>query len=41
LENGKFFDFHIHYATQRYQDAGRKEESYAEGTDRYSTSEGR
>ena len=36
LENGKFFDFHIHYATQRYQDAGRKEESYAEGTDRYS-----
>ncbi len=23
LEKLKFFDFHVHYATQRYQDAGR------------------
>lgn len=40
LENIRFFDFHIHYATQRYQDAGRKEESYAEKTDRYSDIKG-
>lgn len=40
LENQKFFDFHIHYATQRYQDAGRKEESYAEETNRYSDIKG-
>ena len=36
LENVKFYDFHIHFATQRYQDEGRKEESYAEVADRYS-----
>lgn len=36
LEKRKFFDFHVHYATQRYQDAGRAEESYAEPSDRYS-----
>lgn len=41
LEKQKFFDFHVHYATQRYQDAaGRKEESYAEPTDRYSDIKG-
>lgn len=31
-----FYDFHIHKATERYQLAGRKEEFYAEITDRYS-----
>lgn len=31
-----FYDFHIHIATERYQLAGRKEEFYAEVTDRYS-----
>jgi len=36
LEGNKFYDFHIHYATARYQDVGWKEESYAEITDRYS-----
>jgi hypothetical protein len=36
LEKQKFFDFHVHYATQRYQDAGRAEESYAVPSDRYS-----
>ena len=36
LENEKFYNFHIHYATKRYQDARRKEESYAEETNRYS-----
>jgi hypothetical protein len=37
LENEPaFYDFHIHKATERYQLAGRKEEFYAEITDRYS-----
>lgn len=36
LERNKFYAFHIHIATQRYQDAHRKEESYAEETSRYS-----
>lgn len=36
LEGDKFYAFHIHMATQRYQDAGRKEESFAEATNRYS-----
>ncbi len=36
IEGDKFYTFHIHKATQRYQDAGRKEESFAEATDRYS-----
>jgi hypothetical protein len=40
LEKHKLFDFHIHYATQRYQDAGRAEESYAEETNRYSDIKG-
>ena len=36
LEGNKYYAFHIPIATQRYQDAGRKEESYAEETNRYS-----
>ena len=36
LEGNKHYAFHIHIATQRYQDAGRKEKSYAEATSRYS-----
>lgn len=32
-----FFDFHIHKATHRYQDAGLAEDQYAEVTDKYST----
>ena len=36
LEGDKFYAFHIHMATQRYQDIGRKEESFAEATNRYS-----
>ncbi len=35
LEGNKFYGFHIHIATQRYQDAGKKEESYAEKTTRF------
>ncbi|MFP4380258.1 MAG: hypothetical protein ACLFUS_07130 [Candidatus Sumerlaeia bacterium] len=30
-----FYDFHIHYATERYQDCGAREDAYAETTDRY------
>ena len=35
LEGDKFYDFHIHEATQRYQEAGLREDAYAEPTDRY------
>ena len=35
-----FYDFHIHRATERYQLAGRKEEFFAEVTDRYSNLRG-
>ena len=31
-----FYDFHIHYATERYQKSGYREDSYAEPTNRYS-----
>lgn len=33
----KFYDFHIHTATERYQRFGKREDSYAEVTDRYSS----
>jgi hypothetical protein len=35
LEGETFYDFHIHTATERYQDSGLREDSYAEPTDRY------
>ncbi len=35
IEENKFYDFHIHTATQRYQDLGCKEESFSEETDKY------
>lgn len=35
IEGNSFYDFHIHTATERYQDLGAKEEFYAEVTDRY------
>lgn len=36
IEGDKFYDFHIHYATERYQTVeGAREDSYAEKTDRY------
>lgn len=40
LENNSFRDFHIHYATQRYQEAGWDIDAYAEPTDLYKTIEG-
>ncbi len=36
LEGNKFYNFHIHIATERYQNIGRKEESFAKETNRYS-----
>ena len=36
IEGDTFYDFHIHTATQRYQDIGEREDTYAETTDRYS-----
>ena len=36
IERESFYDFHIHKATERYQDLGADEETYAEVTDRYS-----
>lgn len=36
IEGNTFRDFHIHYATERYQERNFREEEYAEITDRYS-----
>ncbi len=35
LEGNKFYDFHIHEATKRYQEVGLREDAYAKPTDRY------
>jgi hypothetical protein len=35
LEAQTFYDFHIHRATERYQDAGLREDWFAEPTNRY------
>ena len=35
IEGVKFYDFHIHVATERYQEFGTREDAYAEPTDRY------
>ena len=37
IEGGSFYDFHIHLATERYQEMGAREDAYAEPTDRYGT----
>jgi hypothetical protein len=39
FEKQRFYDFHIHYATERYQRSGNKEDTYAEPSDRYATLE--
>lgn len=36
LEKDEFYDFHIHTATQRYNDLGYDEEAYAQVSDKYS-----
>lgn len=35
IEGNIFYDFHIHQATERYQDLGTQEDAFAEPTDRY------
>jgi len=35
IEKETFYDFHIHMATERYQEFGQREDSYAEVTDRF------
>jgi hypothetical protein len=40
LDGDRFYDFHIHYATARYQAHGYREDTYAVVTDRYSSLQG-
>ena len=35
IEEETFYDFHIHFATERYQSLGTREDAYAVPTDRY------
>jgi hypothetical protein len=35
LEGQTFYDYHVHMATERYQESGLREDTYAEPTDRY------
>jgi len=35
IEGEKFYDFHIHKATERYQEFGEREDLFAEPTERY------
>lgn len=39
IEGRTFYDFHIHRATERYQELGAEEEAYAEPVDVYATFE--
>ena len=36
IEGVRFYGFHIHMATERYQESGTREDAYAEPTERYS-----
>ncbi len=36
IEGGTFYDYHIHQATERYQQIGAREDTYAEPTNRFS-----
>jgi len=40
IEGRRFYSFHIHIATERYQELGSKEDSYAEPTDKFSDFQG-
>jgi hypothetical protein len=40
IERQKFYDFHIHFATERYQHSGLREDAYAEATNRYGDFQG-
>lgn len=37
IEGNTFYGFHIHTATERYQEVGTREDAYAELTDSYAT----
>lgn len=36
IELERFYDFHVHTATERYQELGTREDTYAEPTNRFS-----
>ena len=40
IESVTFHDFHIHFATERYQELGAREDTYAEPTSRYGDFDG-
>lgn len=40
IENDTLYGFHVHTATERYQQFGAKEDAFAEQTDRYGDFEG-
>ncbi len=40
IEGEAFYDFHIHAATERNQDLGMREDSFAEVTERFGDYEG-
>ena len=40
IEGVTFYDYHVHMATQRYQEIGAREDAYAEVTDRYNGLDG-
>ena len=40
IEGNSFYGFHIHQATERYQEFGTREDAYAEKTDRYGDYDG-
>lgn len=40
LERETFYDFHIHTATERYQDSGFREDAFARPTDTYADFDG-
>lgn len=40
IEGETFYDFHVHAATERYQDLGMREDSFAEATDRFGDFDG-
>lgn len=40
LEGETFYDYHIHMATERYQEIGAREDAFAQVTDRYQDLDG-
>jgi hypothetical protein len=40
IERETFYDFHLHYATERYQASGLREDAFAQPTNRYGDIQG-